>query len=162
MENNKEIPIIAWPDSDFTVSDSQTVEVMDEVILQEEKKNTIGKKKLPIDRNENEEEFCEKRCFKSVIAAVKIVRETIESRYPFIQILEFRTATSSFSEGLNLLVVFGGIDLETDLRMGFLLSEIESAFLRENNVLCEITYTRKTPHPNCESMIKDYPIIIRA
>jgi hypothetical protein len=161
VEKNNDYPIIAWADSDFTVSDTQTVEVLDEIVLSKEEKRGGGKKRQPIEKDKSGIKLHEKSLVESIQQLATAVWETIQTRYPLTGILELRTSSVSVSEGLTLLVVFNDIDLETDLRMGFLLSEIESAFRREHNVLCEITYVRKTNHPNTQSVIDDYPHIVK-
>ena len=142
------------------ISDAQTIEgILHEAFLQEAERRTDGKKKK--DQIEEEARLHFKRFYDTTVELAKKVREEVNGKYPSAHILEFRTSLHPFSEALDLLIVFDTIDLETEMHIGFLLSDIERNFLIERKTFCEITYIRKTKFLNNASVNKEYPFIVK-
>lgn len=163
-EKNQEMNISSWSDMEFSISGPQTVEeVLNEAILREAERRGIekGKNQL-IEQVEDEVKLHLRRYFDSILELAKIVREKVLSEYPEAHILDFRTFLLPFSDELNLFVIFDNIDFETDIKIGFLLSEIERVFLVEHNTFCEILYARKTNNLDIASVKRDYPFILKA
>jgi hypothetical protein len=91
-----------------------------------------------------------------------MVRETVNEKYPSAHILEFRTSVLPFSEGLNMLVIFDSIDLETELHVGMVLSEIERDLFINHNAFCEITCMRKAKYIDSTAINAQYPLLVKA
>lgn len=164
IEKNQELDISSWSDMEFAISGPQTVEeVLNDAILREAERRGVekGKKQL-LEQIEGEVKLHLKQYFDSILELAKIVREKINLEFPNAQIIDFRTFLLPFSEELNLFVVFDNIDFETDIKIGFLFSEIERTFLVEHNTFCEILYARKTNSLDIASVKRDYPFILKA
>jgi hypothetical protein len=163
-EQNQESTISASTEIDFEVSDTQIVEeVLNEATICEVEKRTIGKNKHPpIGRVEDEATTHVKRYYDLIAKIAKIVRDTVNVKYPSAHIGEFRTSLRPFSDGLSLLVLFDSVDLETDLHVGMVLSEIERDLYAHNKISCEIAYMRKAKYIDCKAINEKYPLVVNA
>lgn len=156
--------ISSWSDLEYVLSGPQTVEeILNEAILREAERRGIEKgKKQFLEQIEAEVKTHLRKYFDSILELARIVREKIRSNAPDAAICDFRTFLLPLSEELNLFVVFDDVDFETDIELGFLLSEIEKAYLAERNVFCEILYVRKTSNLDITSIKRDYPFVLKA
>jgi hypothetical protein len=163
-EKNRESTITTSTEIDFEVSDTQIVEeVLNEATICEVEKRNTGKNKNPqIGRIEDEATTRLKRYCDLIAKIAKIVRETVTIKYPAAHIEEFRTSLRPPSEGLSLLVLFDSIDLETDLHIGMVLSEIERDLDAHHKVFCEIAYMRKAKYIDCKALNEKYPLVVKA
>jgi len=152
-----------WSDLEFMLSGPQTVEeVLSEATLREAERRGVEKGKMQlIEQIEEEVKSHLKRYFDSIFNLAKIAKEKVQSAFPEARILDFRTFLLPFSDDLNLFIVFDDIDFEIDIKIGFLLSEIEREFLAENNIFCEILYVRKTSNLDIASVKRDYPFCLK-
>jgi hypothetical protein len=163
-EKIKEAEPSSWTDIEFVISGPQTVEdVLNEAILLEVERRGIekGKKQLT-EQIEEEVTFRLKRYFDSILDLAVMVRKRVAAEFPNAQIIDFRTFFLPFSDEFNLFIIFDAIDFETEIKIGFLLSEIERAFWVEHNHFCEILYIRKTSNLDITSVKRDYPFVLKA
>jgi hypothetical protein len=165
-EQNQESTISAptSTEMDFEVSDTQIVEeVLNEATICEVENRNIGKNKSQqIGRIEDEATTHLRRYCDLIAKIAKIVRDAVNVKYPSAHILEFRTSLRPFSDGLNLLVLFDSIDLETDLHVGMVLSEIERDLFVDHKVFCEIAYIRKAKYIDNKVVNEKYPLVVKA
>ena len=163
MAEQNESIVSASSEIQSALSGTQTIEeILNEAILQEAERRNIGKKKkTPADQIDEEAKLHLKRFYDSTVELAKKVREEVNQKYPAAHILEFRTSLLPFSEGLNLLLVFDTIDLETEMHIGFVLSEIEKEFFVKRKTFCEITSMRKTKYLGSATVNKEYPFVVK-
>jgi hypothetical protein len=164
VEKIKEPEPASWTDIEFAISGPQTVEdILNEAVLLEVERRGIEKgKKQQIDQIEEEVTLRSKRYFDSILDLAATVRKKVATEYPNAQIIDFRTFLIPLLDELNLLIIFDAIDFETEIKIGFLLSEIERAFWVEHNHCCEILYVRKTSNLDITSVKRDYPFTLKA
>jgi hypothetical protein len=164
VEKTKEPEPSSWADIEFAISGPQTVEdILNEAVLLEIERRGIekGKKQL-VEFIEEEVTYRSKRYFDSILDLAATVRKKITAEFPNAQIIDFRTFLLPLSDELDLFIIFDTIDFETEIKIGFLLSEIERAFWIEHNHCCEILYVRKSSNLDITSVKRDYPFILKA
>jgi hypothetical protein len=164
VEKIKDPEPSSWTDIEFAISGPQTVEdILNEAVLWEGEKRGVEKgKKQQVEQIEEEVTFRLKRYFDSILDLATTVRKKIATEFPNAQIIDFRTFFLPLSDELNLFIIFDTIDFETEIKIGFVLSEIERAFWIEHNHCCEILYVRKSSNLDITSVKRDYPFILKA
>jgi hypothetical protein len=104
----------------------------------------------------------QKRYFEAAVELSKRAGETINEKYPSVLIIEFRTSLLSSANGLNLLMVLDIVDIDTELNIGFILSDIEKDFSATRDIVCEIHCMRKIKYIDSTTINEQYPFVVKA
>jgi hypothetical protein len=103
-----------------------------------------------------------KEYFSAVVRLQTEIKEKVSIDFPKAEIIDFKTFFLPFSNELSLFVIFDKISIEEDLKLGLLLSKIESEWLLSKNKYCDIMYIRNAEGIDISAIKRDYPFSLKS
>jgi hypothetical protein len=138
-------------------------EVLNEAAFLEAQRKNLGQRKnKQTDPSEGEAKLHFQRFNELIRELAKKVREGIAAKYPSVKIIEFRASLHSFPDGLSLLTVLDSVDIDTELLIGLLLSDIEKDFAKERKTPCGIRSMRKIKYVDGAKVVEQFPFVVKA